>query len=95
MILEMEIERGHIGTKEQWAALLKELADLQYVLSGTLVSLSPFFGDFDTAFNRVHASNMSKLGNDGHPVYRADGKVTKGPNYKPPDLKDLVEGSTL
>jgi hypothetical protein len=42
------------------------------------------------AFKRVHASNMSKLGNDGKPIRREDGKVLKGPNYKPPYLLDLV-----
>lgn len=45
---------------------------------------------FNTAFERVHASNMSKLGDDGKPVRRADGKVLKGPNYAPPNLDDLV-----
>lgn len=89
-ILEMELERGKKGTKEQWAALLKELADLQYVLSGTLISLNPISGDFDTAFNRVHFSNMSKLDYNGNPIYRKDGKVTKGPNYKAPTLGDLI-----
>jgi len=38
----------------------------------------------------VHESNMSKLGPDGKPVYREDGKVMKGPNYKPPYMGDLV-----
>lgn len=71
------------------AALLKELCDLQYVLSGFAVT----FGlPFDEAFRRVHESNMSKLGPDGKPVYREDGKVMKGPNYKEPNLTDLVEG---
>jgi len=41
-------------------------------------------------FKRVHESNMSKLGDDGLPVRREDGKVLKGPNYKPPYLMDLV-----
>lgn len=41
------------------------------------------------AFNRVHRSNMSKL-TDGQLVKREDGKVLKGPNYQPPNLKDLV-----
>lgn len=69
------------------AALLKELCDLQYVLSGFAVT----FGlPLDEAFKRVHESNMSKLGPDGKPVYREDGKVLKGPNYKKPDLSDLV-----
>jgi predicted HAD superfamily Cof-like phosphohydrolase len=43
------------------------------------------------AFVRVHKSNMSKLGLDGKPIKREDGKVMKGPNYAPPDLSDLVE----
>ena len=43
------------------------------------------------AYERVHESNMSKLGEDGKPVYREDGKVTKGPNYKAPDLTPVVE----
>lgn len=42
------------------------------------------------AFSRVHTSNMSKLGEDGKPIHREDGKVLKGPNYKAPDLSDLV-----
>lgn len=42
------------------------------------------------AFRRVHASNMSKLGDDGKPVRREDGKILKGPNYKPPVLDDLL-----
>lgn len=43
------------------------------------------------AFKRVHNSNMSKLGDDGKPVRREDGKILKGPNYKPADLSDLVK----
>lgn len=67
--------------------ILKELADLQYVLSGFAVT----FGlPLNEAFLRVHESNMSKLGEDGKPIYRKDGKVLKGPNYHEPDLSDLV-----
>lgn len=62
--------------------LAKELADLLYVVYGTADS----FGiPIDEVFAEVHASNMSKLV-DGKPVKREDGKVLKGPNYKPPDL---------
>ena len=43
----------------------------------------------DETLDRVHKSNMSKLGEDGKPIYREDGKVLKGPNYKLPTLKDL------
>lgn len=42
------------------------------------------------AFLRVHESNMSKLGEDGKPVKREDGKVLKGPNYKPADMSGLL-----
>lgn len=43
----------------------------------------------DKAFALVHASNMSKLGEDGKPIRREDGKILKGPNYKPADLSVL------
>ena len=46
--------------------------------------------DLDTAMDRVHQSNMSKLGEDGNPILRDDGKVLKGPNYEPPYFEDLV-----
>jgi phosphoribosyl-ATP pyrophosphohydrolase len=45
----------------------------------------------EEAFARVHLSNMSKLDDAGKPVKREDGKILKGPNYKAPDMKDLVE----
>lgn len=70
------------------AHLLKELTDLQYVLSGFAVA----FGlPLEQAFDLVHQSNLSKLGADGKPIYREDGKVLKGPNYQPPDLTGLVQ----
>lgn len=43
------------------------------------------------AVKRVHASNMTKLGEDGKPIRREDGKIMKGPNYREPDLTDLVD----
>ena len=48
--------------------------------------------DLDEAYRRVHASNLSKLDDKGKPVRRDDGKVMKGPNYKPPYLEDLTDG---
>ena len=65
---------------------LKELADLVYVCYQYAENMGWFL---DEALNRVHLSNMSKLDEDGKPIYREDGKVLKGPNYKPPDLSDL------
>ena len=68
--------------------LLKEFADLVYVVLGFCAT---YGWDFDEAFRRVHLSNMSKLGEDGKPLRREDGKILKGPNYHTPDLSDLVK----
>ena len=68
-------------------ATLKELADLIYVCAQYAENMN---WDIEQALRRVHQSNMSKLGEDGKPIYREDGKVLKGPNYQPPDLSDLV-----
>ncbi len=70
---------------------LDALTDLQYVLDGAYLSfgLHPIK---QHAFDEVHRSNMSKLGADGKPIRRPeDGKVMKGPNYSPPDLKAVYE----
>ena len=69
------------------AEALKELADLVYVCYQYAENMGWFL---DEALDRVHASNMSKLGEDGLPIYREDGKVLKGPNYAPPNLTDLI-----
>lgn len=83
-----EIENGGAVSRETLAAMMKELADVQYILSGMIVT----FGlPADRVFDRVHESNMSKLGEDGKPVCREDGKVIKGPHYRPPCLDDLIE----
>ncbi len=66
---------------------LKELADLVYVCYQYAINMG---WNLDEALNLVHLSNLSKLGEDGEPIYRDDGKVLKGPNYKPPDLSELV-----
>ena len=68
------------------ADALKELADLVYVCYQYAENMGWFL---DEALDRVHQSNMSKLGEDGKPIYREDGKVLKGPNYEPPNLEDL------
>ncbi len=73
--------------KNQQEDALKELADLVYVCYQYAENMGWFL---DEALNRVHESNMSKLGEDGKPIYREDGKVLKGPNYKPPNLTDLT-----
>ncbi len=66
---------------------VKELADLVYVCYQYAANMS---WDLDKALNLVHESNMSKLGDNGEPIYREDGKVLKGPNYKPPNLSTCL-----
>ena len=73
--------------KKDEASILKELCDLVYVCVG----FADTFGwNFDVAFNRVHASNMSKLGKDSKPLYRNDGKILKSDQYREPSLKNLT-----
>ena len=94
-VLDREVAAGLIEEEytEWWNAYanpaeeLKELADLVYVVYG-YANVRGW--NLDEALRRVHVSNMSKLGDDGRPLFRADGKVMKGPNYKKPDLGDLV-----
>ena len=67
------------------------IVDCFYILIGTAIE----YGIADKlvgVFNEVHRSNMSKLGEDGKPIYREDNKILKGPNYSPPQLKDIVYG---
>ena len=76
----------YLSAKKNKADCLKELADLVYVCYQYAENMGWFL---DEALHRVHQSNLSKLGEDGEPIYREDGKVLKGPNYAPPSLEDL------
>ena len=87
LIDEEHKELGEAIDSEPCENILKELVDTIYVLIGTAVE---FGWDIDEALRRVHKSNLSKLGEDGKPIFREDGKVLKGPNYREPNLEDLV-----
>jgi predicted HAD superfamily Cof-like phosphohydrolase len=70
---------------------IKEVADaLTDILYVTYGAGHAFGIDLNKCFNEVQKSNMSKLGNDGKPIYNEKGKVMKGPNYFKPDLKKFV-----
>ena len=63
------------------------LTDLLYVVYGA----GHAFGiDLDECFQEVHSSNMSKLGPNGKPIHREDGKVMKGPGFFEPDLENIL-----
>ena len=63
------------------------LTDILYVTYGAGHS---FGVDLDSCFNEVQNSNMSKLGDDGKPIYNESGKVMKGPNYFKPNIKKII-----
>tara|TARA_B100001027_G_scaffold1336_1_gene877 strand:+ start:2667 stop:3038 length:372 start_codon:yes stop_codon:yes gene_type:complete len=70
---------------------IKEVADaLTDILYVTYGAGHAFGINLDDCFNEVQRSNMSKLGNDGKPIYNEHGKVMKGPNYFKPDLKKFL-----
>ena len=62
------------------------LGDMMYILCGTILSHG-LQHRIEDIFEEIQRSNMSKLGSDGKPIYRQDGKVMKGPNYFKPDIK--------
>jgi len=66
------------------------LGDMLYILCGTIIEHG--MQDKITAvFNEIQRSNMSKLGEDGKPNYREDGKVLKGPNYFKPNIAEILD----
>ncbi len=66
------------------------LGDMLYILCGTLITHG-MQHKIDAVFQAIQQSNMSKLGADGKPIYREDGKVLKGPDYFKPDIKGALE----
>ena len=65
------------------------LGDMLYILCGTILEHGMQY-KIEEVFNEIQRSNMSKLGADGKPIYREDGKVLKGPNYFKPDISAIL-----
>ena len=71
---------------------IKEVADaLTDILYVTYGAGHAFGIDLDKCFDEVQSSNMSKLGDDGKPIYNEQGKVMKGPKYYKPDLNKFIK----
>ena len=66
------------------------LADMLYILCGTILEHGMQY-KIEEVFEEIQRSNMSKLGADGKPIYREDGKVLKGPNYFKPDIQTIID----
>lgn len=65
------------------------LGDMMYILCGTIIEHG-LQHKIEEVFDEIQRSNMSKLGTDGKPIYREDGKVMKGPNYFKPDFSKIL-----
>jgi len=66
------------------------LGDMLYILCGTIIEHGLQY-KIEEVFEEIQRSNMSKLGEDGEPIYREDGKVLKGPNYFKPNIQSILE----
>lgn len=66
------------------------LGDIEYVVHGLALELGI---DLDAVGNEIHAANMTKIGADGRPIRRADGKTLKGPYYMPPSISTVLAGA--
>jgi predicted HAD superfamily Cof-like phosphohydrolase len=88
-LIEEELDELKEAMKEK---NLKEVADaLTDILYVTYGAGHAFGIDLDKCFDEVQNSNMSKLGEDGKPIYNESGKVMKGPNYFKPDLSKFIK----
>src|SRR5690606_2964479 len=66
------------------------LGDMLYILCGTIIEHGLQY-KIEEVFDEIQRSNMSKLGEDGKPIYREDGKVMKGPNYFKPNFEEILK----
>ncbi|NAY90322.1 hypothetical protein GTQ34_00185 [Muricauda sp. JGD-17] len=66
------------------------LGDMLYILCGTILEHGMQY-KIEEVFEEIQRSNMSKLGKDGKPIYREDGKVLKGPNYFKPNIQEIMD----
>lgn len=66
------------------------LGDMLYILCGTILEHG-LQHKIEEVFDEIQRSNMSKLGEDGKPIYREDGKVMKGPNYFKPNFEAILK----
>lgn len=92
LLLEEFTEFSAALNRRDLVGVADALGDMVYVIYGTALT----FGiDLDAVVAEVHRANMSKLDPNGAPLLRADGKVLKGPDYRPPQLAAILERQQL
>lgn len=88
-----EIRAVYLNTDQDYlerrdvVAAADALGDLEYVVNGMALGMGI---DLPAVVEEIHRSNMTKLGEDGKPVYREDGKILKGPTYEKPNLEKVL-----
>jgi predicted HAD superfamily Cof-like phosphohydrolase len=75
--------------KEDLVGIADALGDKLYILCGTILKHG-LQHKIEEVFAEIQRSNMSKLGEDGKPIFREDGKILKGPNYTPPSIGPIL-----
>lgn len=88
LIIEEAIECVEAMATGDLEAIALELADLVYVAYGSALEYGI---PLDKVIEEKHRSNMSKLDDDGKPILRDDGKILKGPNFSPPNIKEILK----
>lgn len=77
------------ANKNDLVEVADALGDMLYILCGTIIEHG-MQHKIEEVFDEIQRSNMSKLGDDGNPIYREDGKVLKGPNYFKPNIDSIL-----
>ena len=78
------------ASKNDLVEVADALGDMLYILCGTILEHGMHY-KIEEVFEEIQRSNMSKLGPDGKPIYREDGKVLKGPDYSKPNIQAILD----
>jgi len=87
---EENLEYLHAAQQGDLIEVADALGDMLYILCGTILEHG-MQHKIEAVFEEIQKSNMSKLGADGKPIHREDGKVLKGPDYFSPDIRSVLE----
>lgn len=90
LMKEENEEYFEASQKNDIVEIADALGDMLYILCGTILEHGLQY-KIEEVFDEIQRSNMSKLGEDGKPIYREDGKVMKGPNYFKPNFETILK----
>ena len=90
LMKEENDEYDEATQKKDLVEIADALGDQLYILCGTILKHGLHYKIYDV-FEEIHQSNMSKLDDDGNPIFRDDGKIMKSSNYFKPNIKDILD----